>query len=208
LCPPSSRREALGDWRTASGFVGADLSCVRPSRDGYGRAIRAASRCWDKLARSGCIILSFGACWPTGGHKKGPPLRNSTSLVYPMAFCELSPREARTLGVSLYKVQSKFRISKIGHFSLNFDRLGQTPIFHSVSRVAAGLKPARAGSPFGTLKESSELFITTFAVLSGVGEFVMLNAVKHLVSRPPGSRPRPFTAFRVTGTRPAHNAQQ
>src|SRR6267154_314734 len=65
------------------GFVGADLSCVRPAQHRCGRAIRAPSRFYDKLG----IILSFGACWSPGGHKKGPPLRNSMRLVYPIAFC-------------------------------------------------------------------------------------------------------------------------
>src|SRR5204863_8736184 len=84
-----------------------------------------SNACKYKLARNASITSSFGACWPTGGHKKVPPLRNSTSLIYPMAFCELSRRESRTLGVSLHKVQSKFRISKMARFSLNFDRLGE-----------------------------------------------------------------------------------
>src|SRR5436190_332210 len=44
-----SRQLAFSDYSTAGGFVGADLSCVRPACDGYGRAIRAPSRCQDKL---------------------------------------------------------------------------------------------------------------------------------------------------------------
>jgi len=35
--------------------------------------------------------------------------------------------QPRTLGVSLHKVQSKFRISNMVRFSLNFDRLGLRP---------------------------------------------------------------------------------
>jgi len=56
------------------------------------------------------------------------PYATPRALIYPMAFCELSRRDPRTLGVSLHKVQSKFRISKMVRFSLNFDRLGALAI--------------------------------------------------------------------------------
>ena len=87
-------------------------------------------------ARSARIILSFGACWSPGGHKKGPPLRNSTRFVYPVAFRGLSSSRAQNAWRFLRKVfQSKSGVSKIVHFSLNFDRRGPSLILRITDRV-------------------------------------------------------------------------
>ena len=85
-----SRRVGPSDQRTAAGFVGAGLSCVRPARE-VGSSDQGTEPILGQVgAGSARTILSFGACWSPGGHKKGPPLRNSMRLVYPMAFFGLS----------------------------------------------------------------------------------------------------------------------
>src|SRR4051812_19894858 len=46
---PGARQAGANDQGTAAGFVGADLSFVRPACDRRGRAIRAPSRFWEKV---------------------------------------------------------------------------------------------------------------------------------------------------------------
>jgi len=89
LCPPVPRRVRSSDQGTEPLLGQAGPKCVH-----------------NPIVRS---LLADGRTQRRKPPKKGSPLRNSTSLVYPMAFCELSRREPRTLGVSLHKVQSKFR---------------------------------------------------------------------------------------------------
>src|SRR3954452_12084734 len=89
------RRVGPSDQRTAAGFVGADLSCVRPARDGYGRAIRHRTVAGTSWAGSARIILSFAGRTQEGSAPTqllAPRLSDGLLRIGP-------PRGPRMLGV-------------------------------------------------------------------------------------------------------------